>query len=148
LIVSHPPPFCEVSENDAACVPFFFSAVLEWQERHDNRFPDEESSTADELELIANGLLKDREVNVQVISQVPRDQIEWVRGGFFGFFSHAFCRFMAATAAYEFSPICAVVGGMLAQDILKTLAAKDAPMANFFTFDGDTGAGTVCRLGM
>jgi len=121
----------QTKELNPAAV-FSVMAVLEWQERHDNRLPDEESSAADELELIANGLLKDREVNVQVISQVPREQIE----------------FMAATAAYEFSPICAVVGGMLAQDILKTLAAKDAPMANFFTFDGDTGAGTVCRLGM
>jgi ubiquitin-like 1-activating enzyme E1 A len=53
---------------------------------------------------------------------------------------------MSATATHEFSPVCAVVGGVLAQDILKTLAAREAPIANFFTFDGNTGAGTVCRL--
>lgn len=55
---------------------------------------------------------------------------------------------MATTAAHEFSPVCAVVGGMLAQDILKALAAREPPIANFFTFDGNTGAGTVSRLGM
>jgi ubiquitin-like 1-activating enzyme E1 A len=55
---------------------------------------------------------------------------------------------MATTAAYELSPVCAVVGGMLAQDILKALAAREPPIANFFAFDGSTGGGTVCRMGM
>lgn len=57
-------------------------------------------------------------------------------------------RTMSTTAAHEFSPVCAVVGGMLAQDILKALAAREPPIANFFTFDGNVGGGTVCRLGM
>jgi ubiquitin-like 1-activating enzyme E1 A len=55
---------------------------------------------------------------------------------------------MSMTAAHEFSPVCAVVGGMLAQDILKALAAREPPIANFFTFDGNGGGGTVCRLNM
>lgn len=55
---------------------------------------------------------------------------------------------MSATATHEFSPVCAVVGGMLAQDVLKALAAREAPIANFFTFDGSTGSGTVSRLNM
>ena len=55
---------------------------------------------------------------------------------------------MATTAAYELSPVCAVVGGMLAQDILKALAAREPPIANFFTFDGSTGGGTVVRMNM
>lgn len=55
---------------------------------------------------------------------------------------------MASTAAHEFSPICAIVGGMLAQDILKALQGKDAPIANFFTFDGFVGGATVCSLAM
>jgi ubiquitin-like 1-activating enzyme E1 A len=37
---------------------------------------------------------------------------------------------------------------MLAQDMLKALAAREAPLANFFTFDGNSGGGTVCRLGV
>jgi ubiquitin-like 1-activating enzyme E1 A len=55
---------------------------------------------------------------------------------------------MCTSAAHEFSPTCAVVGGMLAQDILKALAAREAPIANFFTFDGNTGSGSVCRMNM
>ena len=54
----------------------------------------------------------------------------------------------AASAAHEFSPVCAVVGGKLAQDILKALGARETPLANFFVFDGATGAGTVARLAM
>ena len=55
-------------------------------------------------------------------------------------------RNLATTAAHELSPVCAVVGGMLAQDILKALAARESPIVNFFVFDGTTGAGTVCRM--
>lgn len=57
-------------------------------------------------------------------------------------------RTMSTTAAHEFSPVCAVVGGMLAQDILKALAAREPPIANLFVFDGNTGGGTVCRMNM
>lgn len=57
-------------------------------------------------------------------------------------------RTLATTAAHEMSPVCAVVGGLLAQDILKALAAREPPIANFFTFDGGLGGGTVVRMGM
>lgn len=60
----------------------------------------------------------------------------------------SYLRTIATTAAYELSPVCAVVGGMLAQDILKALAAREPPIANFFTFDGSTGGGTVVRMNM
>jgi len=52
------------------------------------------------------------------------------------------------TATHEFAPVCAVVGGMLAQDILKALGVREAPLANFFTFDGNTGGGSVVRMSM
>jgi ubiquitin-like 1-activating enzyme E1 A len=44
--------------------------------------------------------------------------------------------------------VCAIVGGMLGQDILKALGGREPPIANFFVFDGNTGGGTVCRLNM
>lgn len=59
-----------------------------------------------------------------------------------------FFRSLSTTAAHEFSPVCAIIGGMLAQDILKALGGRDAPIANFFVFDGTVGGGTVCRLDM
>lgn len=46
------------------------------------------------------------------------------------------------------SPICAVVGGVLGQDILKALSAREAPLANFFVFDSTVGGGTVVRMNM
>lgn len=55
-------------------------------------------------------------------------------------------RIAATTAAHELSPVCAVVGGVLAQDILKALAARESPIVNFFVFDGQTGGGTVTRM--
>ena len=57
-------------------------------------------------------------------------------------------RTMVTAAIHEFSPVCAVVGGMLAQDILKALGVREAPLANFFTFDGNTGGGNVVRMNM
>ena len=57
-------------------------------------------------------------------------------------------RAIATTAAHELSPVCAVVGGLFAQDILKALAAREPPIANFFTFDGNLGGGTVVRMSM
>jgi hypothetical protein len=57
------------------CLPFYIIAILEWQATHNNQLPDE-ASAADELERTANALLKDREVNTQVITTVPREQIE------------------------------------------------------------------------
>jgi ubiquitin-like 1-activating enzyme E1 A len=57
-------------------------------------------------------------------------------------------RTVATTAIHEFASVCAVVGGMLAQDILKALGVREAPLANFFTFDGNTGAGNVVRMTM
>ena len=57
-------------------------------------------------------------------------------------------RTAVTTANHEFAPVCAVVGGMLAQDILKALGVREAPLANFFTFDGSTGAGNVVRMSM
>jgi hypothetical protein len=57
-------------------------------------------------------------------------------------------RTAVTTAIHEFAPVCAVVGGMLAQDILKALGVREAPLANFFTFDGNTGAGNVVRMSM
>jgi ubiquitin-like 1-activating enzyme E1 A len=57
-------------------------------------------------------------------------------------------RTAVTTAIHEFASVCAVVGGMVAQDILKALGVREAPLANFFTFDGNTGAGNVVRMSM
>uniref|UniRef100_G3MLR2 THIF-type NAD/FAD binding fold domain-containing protein n=1 Tax=Amblyomma maculatum TaxID=34609 RepID=G3MLR2_AMBMU len=40
------------------------------------------------------------------------------------------------TIAKEMCATCAVVGGVLAQDIIKVASCKDTPLKNFFLFDG------------
>ncbi|KAH7885229.1 hypothetical protein F5I97DRAFT_1883818 [Phlebopus sp. FC_14] len=105
-------------------------ALWEYQKLH-GKLP-ESLDAAPDLQNIANSMLSAADVNRQVLSSIPLDLIKT----------------MCTSAAHEFSPVCAVVGGMLAQDILKALAAREAPIANFFVFDGATGSGTVCRMNM
>ncbi|KAI6114358.1 hypothetical protein F5141DRAFT_706631 [Pisolithus sp. B1] len=106
-------------------------ALWEYQKIKDGKVPDSVDA-APELLSIANAMLTEAEVNPQVLSTMPSELIESV----------------CTSAAHEFSPVCAVVGGLLAQDILKALAAREAPIANFFVFDGNSGSGTVVRMNM
>ncbi|CAJ0625706.1 5843_t:CDS:2 [Entrophospora sp. SA101] len=46
----------------------------------------------------------------------------------------------------ELSPICAIVGGILAQDILKALSCKELPINNFFIYDGNEGSGLIYKF--
>ncbi|KAG0321639.1 SUMO-activating enzyme subunit 1 [Linnemannia gamsii] len=50
---------------------------------------------------------------------------------------------LIGTASAEIAPVCAIVGGFLAQDILKTLSGKDAPLLNYFLYNGLEGTGLV-----
>ncbi|CAK5284304.1 unnamed protein product, partial [Mycena citricolor] len=111
-------------------VVFVILALWEYQRLH-GQLP-RSSSDASELESLANSLISSADVKANVLAAVPPD----------------LSQSLSETSGCEFSPVCAIVGGMLAQDILKTLAARDPPIANFFTFDGNTGAGTVCRMSM
>ncbi|KYO32883.1 hypothetical protein Y1Q_0014623 [Alligator mississippiensis] len=47
----------------------------------------------------------------------------------------------------EMAPVCAVVGGVLGQEIVKALSQRDPPLNNFFFFDGIKGNGVVECLG-
>ncbi|TFK40631.1 hypothetical protein BDQ12DRAFT_601382 [Crucibulum laeve] len=111
-------------------VLFAILAIWQFQSLH-NELPNDSGHT-NELESIANLLVSEADVNKQVLTHVPRTLIESI----------------STTAAHEFSPVCAIVGGMLGQDILKALGGREVPIANFFVFDGNTGGGTVCRMNM
>ncbi|XP_062329654.1 SUMO-activating enzyme subunit 1 [Osmerus eperlanus] len=47
----------------------------------------------------------------------------------------------------EMSPVCAVVGGVLGQEVVKALSQRDTPHRNFFFFDGRRGSGVVDYFG-
>ncbi|KAF9468610.1 hypothetical protein BDZ94DRAFT_681508 [Collybia nuda] len=112
-------------------VVFTVLAIWQYQSIHSGNLPDSENQAA-ELESIANSLISEANVHKQVLVSAPLEVI----------------KSMSSTATHEFSPVCAIVGGMLAQDILKALAAREPPIANFFVFDGNTGGGTVIRMNM
>ncbi|EAU85910.2 SUMO1 activating enzyme subunit [Coprinopsis cinerea okayama7 len=110
---------------------FSILALWQFQSAHNNILPSNpEQATV--LETIANELISSTDVNKQVLSKVPQNLVET----------------LATTAEHEFSPVCAILGGMLGQDILKALGGREPPIANFFVFDGNTGSGTVCRMSM
>lgn len=46
----------------------------------------------------------------------------------------------------ELSPVCAVVGGVLAQEVIKAISAKDRPYMNSFLYNGQQNTGIVEQL--
>ncbi|KAH9480515.1 SUMO-activating enzyme subunit 1 [Psilocybe cubensis] len=108
----------------------FFAILAIWQFQAVHGHLPTEINQTEELEALANKFISEADVNKQILPTEPRSVIES----------------LSITASHEFSPVCAIVGGVLAQDILKALGGRDPPIANFFLFDGSTGGGTVCRL--
>lgn len=52
---------------------------------------------------------------------------------------------LASQLQLEFSPTCAVLGGFLAQEVLKYLSKKECPFANFFCYDSWKSTGFVMK---
>ncbi|GAA5968714.1 hypothetical protein JCM3765_003421 [Sporobolomyces pararoseus] len=48
---------------------------------------------------------------------------------------------------HEFAPSCAIVGGVLGQDVLNAVGGKEEPVRNLMVFDGDLGEAGVWALG-
>lgn len=57
-------------------------------------------------------------------------------------------RHLANGASHEFAPTAAILGGLLAQDILRALSRKEKPVMNFLAVDSMAGTGTTTRWGM
>uniref|UniRef100_A0A7N8Y4K6 SUMO1 activating enzyme subunit 1 n=1 Tax=Mastacembelus armatus TaxID=205130 RepID=A0A7N8Y4K6_9TELE len=78
----------------------------------------------------------------QLLRQIRDDVLEAlaVSGGLLNddFISYCFS---------EMSPVCAVVGGVLGQEVVKALSQRDAPHRNLFFFDGRKGNGVVDYFG-
>jgi len=49
----------------------------------------------------------------------------------------------ASHCASQVSPVCAIVGGIVGQEVVKAVSGKDAPLNNFFFYDGLEGHGSV-----
>lgn len=46
----------------------------------------------------------------------------------------------------EISPVCAFLGGQLAQDVINVVGGKEQPIQNILLFDGERSAGPVYAL--
>mmetsp|Transcript_5076 Transcript_5076/g.11087 ORF Transcript_5076/g.11087 Transcript_5076/m.11087 type:complete len:331 (-) Transcript_5076:873-1865(-) len=51
-----------------------------------------------------------------------------------------------ALEGVEVSPVCAVLGGIVGQELIKSISGKDEPVKNFFFFDGLTGNGLILDI--
>lgn len=49
----------------------------------------------------------------------------------------------ASHCTAQVSPVCAIVGGIVGQEVVKAVSGKDAPLNNFFFYDGLEGHGSV-----
>lgn len=47
------------------------------------------------------------------------------------------------TGTGEFPPVCAIIGGILGQEVIKAISGKGEPLKNFFFFDAVDGKGIV-----
>ncbi|KAG9103518.1 hypothetical protein FRC06_010199 [Ceratobasidium sp. 370] len=108
---------------------FSVLALWEWESQHQAYVRPDSGA---EVRQIAAEMIKSAGVNAQS-DPVP---------------SAAAVDSLCATAKNEFSPICAIVGGFLGQDILKALGAKEPPISNLLVFDGSTGAASVVPMNM
>ena len=57
-------------------------------------------------------------------------------------------RHLSSHAAHFFPPTLAILGGFLAQDVLRSLSRKDTPIYNLLVIDSMGGTGTTTRWGM
>ncbi|KAL5635896.1 hypothetical protein ACGC1H_004635 [Rhizoctonia solani] len=108
---------------------FSVLALWDWESRNATRV---NASAATELRRIVTELIESAGVNAQS-GPIP---------------SAATIESLCSTAGHEFSPVCAIVGGFLGQDILKALGAKEPPISNFLVFDGTTGGASVVPMKM
>eukprot|EP00743_Colponemidia_sp_Colp-15_P005056 GILK01005444.1.p1 GENE.GILK01005444.1~~GILK01005444.1.p1 ORF type:complete len:320 (-),score=53.72 GILK01005444.1:236-1195(-) len=52
-------------------------------------------------------------------------------------------RMLGRVSIAELSPVCAVLGGEMAQEVIKVISGKDAPIQNWFFYDGLEGSGVI-----
>ncbi|KAL9933950.1 hypothetical protein V8E36_007032 [Tilletia maclaganii] len=94
-------------------------------------------TTAESLHKTVLSLLEQKAVSP---ASVLRAESEAENAAFF----QQYC--LARSQPGEFSPTAAVLGGILAQDLLNALGGREEPLCNWFQLDGLTGNGPTHRL--
>jgi len=98
---------------------------------------------------IAEGIRNQLGVNERALPAVDPDMIQYVSRSLLAsalklmHLSH-----LTNHATHFFPPSVAVLGGLLAQDVLRALSKKDKPIVNLLVVDSIGGSGTVGRWAM
>jgi len=50
---------------------------------------------------------------------------------------------LLAAGKKEHPPVCAILGGILGQEVIKSISCKGDPIKNFFFFDAADGKGVI-----
>ncbi|ODN93482.1 SUMO activating enzyme [Cryptococcus wingfieldii CBS 7118] len=103
-----------------------------WKYEKENGHLPSDDSALEALTSISSSLITSLGVNPKALAAVDQSTL-----------SH-----LASHATHFFSPTLAVLGGLLAQDVLRALSRKDKPFANLLAVDTMTGLGTVNRWSM
>ncbi|WWD18792.1 hypothetical protein CI109_103247 [Kwoniella shandongensis] len=85
-----------------------------------------------ELKEIAERIRQELGVNAKALPSIENEMIEH----------------LATHATHFFPPTLAVLGGLLAQDVLRALSRKDKPIVNLLAVDTMGGTGTAASWGM
>ncbi|KAJ3079552.1 hypothetical protein HK100_010395, partial [Physocladia obscura] len=113
--------------------PVYFGLHLLWEyERKYFSFPHPEvKEDAEKLESLRGEYIASTGGDVSVIEEL---------------LSADLVQFLAQQAQLELSPVCAIVGGIVSQDVLNVVSGKEVDVCNFFCF-GDTAGGVVKAFG-
>ena len=113
----------------------FSASIGRWPTLDD--FPALRSHTDEELKL--RGLAPD-----MVADEVLRFYLTFL---FLLLFFYHFL-FRAIVMRSELSPVCAILGGMIGQEVVKAISGVDKPVNNFFFYDAlVSGTGSIRRIG-
>jgi ubiquitin-like 1-activating enzyme E1 A len=95
-----------------------------------NEYPSEVVESLQELKNIKNQILVDSQANIRAKNKVPDSMMET----------------FVNNLGTELSPVCAIVGGVVAQEILKIICHNDKPFNNSFFFNGLDDSASVAEL--
>ena len=108
-------------------LPVSFFAMQCWQHYKQHvlvsKAAASENDSSDGFIAFAQGLLRDRNVQEGTLDEAILQR--FVRCAPAG----------AENACAELAPVCAVLGGTLASDVIKAISGRDEAIRNFFTFD-------------
>ncbi|KAJ9107192.1 hypothetical protein QFC19_002852 [Naganishia cerealis] len=106
-------------------------SVWDYQSNHERQLPSSPDVAAELIDF-AEKKRVEYGINEKALKTVPEEMI-----------NH-----LATCASYEFAPTAAILGGLLAQDILRALSRKEKPIMNLLCVDTMGGNGAVTKWGV